>query len=46
MRRFQNHPKCRSVAGWQGPAYNENNVSDKPAYIRARPKRTEKTYDL
>jgi arylsulfatase A-like enzyme len=38
MKRFENHPSCRFVAPWQGPAFNEADVSDKPAHIRRTPK--------
>jgi arylsulfatase A-like enzyme len=38
LRRFKDHPKCRDVRPWRGPAYDERDVSDKPAYVRSRPR--------
>jgi len=44
--RFKNHPKCRYIKDWKGPAYNELDVSDKPAYIRRTPRRLQKDFNL
>lgn len=46
MQRFSDHPACRDIAPWQGPAYNEANVSDKPAYVRNSPRLNADSYDL
>jgi len=46
MRRFEGDPKCADVGGWSGPAYDEVDVSDKPAYVRAHPRLGAPAYDL
>ena len=33
MRRFEDDPRCADVTPWQGPAFNEADVSDKPTDI-------------
>jgi arylsulfatase A-like enzyme len=46
MRRFEGDPACADVAGWSGPAYDEADVSDKPAYVRAHPPLGPAAFDL
>ena len=46
MARFEGHSKCADVGGWSGPAYDEADVSDKPAFIRAHPRSGSPSYDL
>ncbi len=46
MARFKNHPSCSGIGGWAGPAYDEAWVADKPAYVRAQPRRSAPSYDL
>jgi len=46
MKQFVNHPKGRDVKDWQGPAFNEADVSDKPAYIRNMPRSGKSSYNL
>jgi len=36
MARFEGHPSCRGAGSWAGPSYDEENVSDKPMFVRAR----------
>jgi arylsulfatase A-like enzyme len=38
MRRFHVGRPCRDVRPWSGPAFDEADVSDKPAYVRATPR--------
>jgi arylsulfatase A-like enzyme len=35
--RHVDDPKCANIQGWAPPDYNELNVSDKPAWVRALP---------
>lgn len=46
MRRFEGHPACADIEGWAGPAYDEADVSDKPAWVRAHPRLDRPSYDL
>lgn len=46
LRRFEDHPACADLAGWSGGAYDEADVSDKPAYIRVKPRLAESAFDL
>ena len=46
MPRFVGDPACADVAPWAGPAYDEADVSDKPAYVQALPRLAEPAYDL
>ena len=46
MRRFEGDPRCQSLKGWSGPAYDEADVSDKPAWVRAHPRLGPAAYDL
>lgn len=46
MPRFVGHKACRGVKGWSGPGYNEANVADKPAHVRALPRIRGKALDL
>lgn len=46
MPRFAGHPRCADVAPWQGPAYNEADVSDKPSWVQALPLLPAESYDL
>ncbi len=46
MPRFKGHPMCADVEPWQGPAYNEDDVSDKPQYVQESPKLPSDSYDL
>jgi len=34
MPRFDRHPSCRGVRPWRSPAIGEQDVSDKPRYVR------------
>lgn len=38
--------ECRGIKPWSGGAYNEKDVSDKPAYIRAQPRLKAKSQSL
>lgn len=38
MKQFVGHPKCKGVGGWSGLGYDEGNVKDKPAWVRAQPR--------
>ena len=46
MARHLGDPACESVEPWSGPAFNEDDVSDKPAHIQATPKLAISSYDL
>ncbi len=46
MRRFEGDPRCASTEGWSGPAYDEADVSDKPAWVRAHKRLGAPAYDL
>ncbi len=46
MPRHVDDPACADVEPWQGPAYNEADVSDKPSHIQARPLLAAESYDL
>jgi N-acetylglucosamine-6-sulfatase len=46
MRRHLDDPVCASIEPWRGPAFNEDDVSDKPAHIQATPKLPMASYDL
>lgn len=46
MKRFRNHPSCQIMAPWDGPAFNEADVSDKPEHIRKTPRLSEPSYGL
>jgi N-acetylglucosamine-6-sulfatase len=46
MAQFIGHPKCRNVGSWSGLGYNEWNVKDKPAWVRALPRLKAKSYPL
>jgi arylsulfatase A-like enzyme len=35
--KYLNDPRCQGIPNWDPPNYNEPDVSDKPAYIRALP---------
>jgi arylsulfatase A-like enzyme len=45
MRKFVGHPACLGES-WQGRAYDEEDVSDKPAYVRNIARRSSPSYDL
>jgi arylsulfatase A-like enzyme len=38
--------RCKGITPWSGGAYNEKDVSDKPAYIRAQPRLKAKAQSL
>jgi arylsulfatase A-like enzyme len=38
MPEFKGDPRCQGIAPWKPPNYNEDDVSDKPAYVRQRAK--------
>jgi N-acetylglucosamine-6-sulfatase len=44
--RHRDDPRCASIPRWAPPNYMERDVSDKPAYIRRRPLRAPRGYDL
>jgi N-acetylglucosamine-6-sulfatase len=46
MARFVDHPACRDVEPWRGPAYDEADVSDKPQYVQAKERRDDDGYPL
>lgn len=46
MRRFEGDPRCRDIAGWSGPAYDEADVSDKPSWVQQYPRLTASSFDL
>ena len=46
MQRHIDDPACASMEPWQGPAFNEEDVSDKPSHIQATPRLTAESYDL
>jgi N-acetylglucosamine-6-sulfatase len=46
MRRHLDDPVCASIEPWRGPAFNEDDVADKPAHIQATPKLPMASYDL
>jgi len=46
MRRFEGDPRCRDIAGWSGPAYDEADVSDKPSWVQHYPRLAASSYDL
>jgi len=46
MQRHVDDPACADFEPWQGPAFNEEDVSDKPAHIQATPKLAAESYDL
>ena len=46
MARFRRHPACRQVAPWAGPSYDERDVSDKPGFVRSRPRLGGRGYPL
>jgi arylsulfatase A-like enzyme len=45
MRRFVGHPACADE-DWHGPAYDEADVSDKPAYVQNLATRSSASFDL
>jgi N-acetylglucosamine-6-sulfatase len=46
MPRFRNDPACAHLEGWSGPAYDEADISDKPAYVQAHARLGPASYDL
>ena len=46
MERHRDAEDCADIAPWQGPAFNEEDVSDKPSHIRATPQLAAESYDL
>ena len=46
MQRHVDDPSCAEFPPWQGPAFNEEDVSDKPAHIQATPQLPVENYDL
>jgi arylsulfatase A-like enzyme len=46
MQRHVDHPLCQEIKPWTGPAFNEADVSDKPAHIQARPRLENEAYNL
>jgi arylsulfatase A-like enzyme len=44
--RHQADPGCEAVPAWAPPNYNEKDVSDKPAYVRSRPRLPDAAWDL
>ena len=46
MARFERHEKCQDIKPWTGPSFNEEDVSDKPKYIRDLPIRSISSYNL
>ena len=46
LNRFEGHPACAGIKGWAGPAYDEADVSDKPAWVQAHPRLIEPSYEL
>lgn len=46
MRRFRDDPRCRDAEPWAGPAFDEEDVSDKPAYVQGLPRIGSSGYDL
>jgi arylsulfatase A-like enzyme len=46
MARFVGDAACRGISPWRGPAYQEKDVSDKPAYVRRVARRGTSGYDL
>lgn len=46
MPRFIGDPKCQNVRPFDAPSYNEEDVSDKPMYVRERPLLPQKSFDL
>ena len=46
LKQFENDPKCQGIGGWSGPAYDEADVSDKPAFVRAHDRLGPASYDL
>ena len=46
MQRHVDDPACADFEPWQGPAFNEEDVSDKPSHIQARPRLPMESYDL
>lgn len=46
MRRFEGDARCAALEGWSGPAHNEADISDKPAWLQRYPPRGESSFDL
>jgi arylsulfatase A-like enzyme len=46
MKRHVGHPACADFEPWQGAAFNEADVSDKPSFIQATPALPLAGYDL
>jgi arylsulfatase A-like enzyme len=46
MAAFAGHPACRGSGSISDPSINERDVSDKPRYVRARPRRPRQTVSL
>lgn len=46
MRRFRGDPRCATVEGWSGPAYDEADVSDKPSWLQQYPRLGASAFDL
>jgi arylsulfatase A-like enzyme len=46
MRRFDGHRACRDVRPWDGPAFDEEDVSDKPRYVRRTDRLGTAAFDL
>jgi N-acetylglucosamine-6-sulfatase len=46
MQRHLDDPACADFEPWQGPAFNEQDVSDKPSHIQATPPLAATSYDL
>jgi N-acetylglucosamine-6-sulfatase len=46
MQRFVDDPACADIEPWQGPAFNEADVSDKPSHIQATPLLPRDSYSL
>jgi N-acetylglucosamine-6-sulfatase len=44
--RHRDDARCARITPWKPANYNEKDVSDKPAYVRARPRLSEPAYDL
>jgi arylsulfatase A-like enzyme len=46
MKRHVGHPACAGFEPWQGPAFDEADVSDKPSFIQATHRLGSDGYDL
>ena len=46
MARFENAAACADIEPWRGPAFNEADVSDKPAHMQALASLPDEGYDL